>query len=110
MKPGKRGSYEKPVRLDISFDEALRRFAQTSPHELGGQKRKDMIPKQGELELVHYETPECSADLTLDPSNETLWATQQQIADAFGVASNTVTEHLKNIFREGELDENSVAR
>lgn len=69
-----------------------------------------MEPRQGELQLVHYETTECQADFTLDPSNETVWATQQQIADTFGVASNTVTEHLKNIFREGELDEQSVAR
>lgn len=47
---------------------------------------------------------------TLDPSNETLWATQQQIADTFGIAANTVTEHLKNIYREGELDEAATAR
>jgi hypothetical protein len=39
-----------------------------------------------------------------------VWATQQQIADTFGIASNTVTEHLKNIFRDGELDETAVAR
>jgi hypothetical protein len=67
---------------------------------------------QGELalEVIHYETPDCSTDFTLDPSNETLWATQQQIAAAFGIAANTVTEHLKNIYREGELDEMATAR
>jgi hypothetical protein len=71
-----------------------------------------MPPTQGELpfEVIHYETPECSTDFALDASNETLWATQQQIADTFGIASNTVTEHLKNIYREGELDEATTAR
>ena len=69
-----------------------------------------MEPDQGELQLVHYDAQECQADFTLDPSNETVWATQAQIAAAFGIAENTVTGHLKTIFREGELDENSVAR
>lgn len=111
MKTGKRGNYEKPVRLDMSFDEALKRFAQVEPGQLGQQKRQaDMEPKQGELELVHYQTPVCSADFTLDPSNETLWATQQQIADAFAISTSTVRGHLTNIFNEGELDESSVAR
>jgi hypothetical protein len=71
-----------------------------------------MPPAQGELpfELIHYETPDCSADFTLDLSNETLWATQQQIADAFGISTSTVRGHLTNIFKDGELDEPTVAR
>lgn len=69
-----------------------------------------MKPSQGELELVRYQTPECSADFTLDPSNETLWATQQQIADAFGISTSTVRGHLQNIFKDGELEPSTVAR
>lgn len=65
---------------------------------------------QGELGLVAYVTAECSAQFTLDAPNGTVWATQQQIAAAFGIASNTVTEHLKRIFSEGELEEAAVAR
>lgn len=98
----------------MPFGETLGRFPATRgakvDETIQTEKRGDMEPKQGELQLVHYETSEGQAYLTLDPSNETIWATQQQIAAAFGVASNTVTEHLKNIFREGELDEDSVAR
>lgn len=65
---------------------------------------------QGEFQLVHYEAQECVSDFTLDPSNETVWATQQQIADAFGISTNTVGEHLGNIFREGELDQEATTR
>lgn len=67
---------------------------------------------QGELplEIIHYETPDCAADFYLDPSNETLWATQQQIANAFGISPSTVRGHLQNIFKEGELDPSAVAR
>jgi hypothetical protein len=70
----------------------------------------DQSRRQGDLPLVHYETPECVADLAFDPTNETLWATQQQIASAFGISSSTVRGHLATIFKEGELDEKSVAR
>ena len=69
-----------------------------------------MEPRQGELELIHYHTTEGGADFRLDPSNETVWATQQQIADAFGISPNTVGEHLGNIFREGDLDQEATTQ
>lgn len=59
---------------------------------------------QGELPLVHYETPECVADLSFDPSNETIWATQNQIAALFGVDRSVISRHLKNIYDSNELD------
>lgn len=62
-----------------------------------------MDPNQGELEIVQYETPECRALFTLDPSNETVWATQQQIAEAFGVGVPAISKHIANIYAEGEL-------
>lgn len=42
--------------------------------------------------------------------NETLWLTQKKIAELFEKGRSTITEHLKNIFKTGELDENSVCR
>jgi len=41
---------------------------------------------------------------------ETVWLTQKLIAELFGVNVRTVSEHLCNIFKSGELDENSVIR
>ncbi len=41
---------------------------------------------------------------------ETLWATQRRMAEIFGVDVRTISEHLQNIFREGELVEESVIR
>ncbi len=40
--------------------------------------------------------------------NETLWLTQAQIAELFGVQRPAITKHLSNIFKSDELDENSV--
>lgn len=40
--------------------------------------------------------------------NHDLWLTQNLIAELFGVARSTITEHINNIFNEGELDENNT--
>lgn len=41
--------------------------------------------------------------------DETLWATQKEIAKQFKVDRSVITKHIKNIFNDGELDENSVS-
>lgn len=40
--------------------------------------------------------------------NEDLWLTQNLIAELFGVTRSTITEHINNIFKEGELSENNT--
>lgn len=40
--------------------------------------------------------------------NETVWLTQQQIADLFGTKRPAITKHLSNIFKSGELEEEST--
>ena len=40
--------------------------------------------------------------------DETIWATQKQMAELFGVDRSVISRHLKNIFETGELDENVV--
>jgi len=42
--------------------------------------------------------------------NETVWLTQKLIAELFGVDVRTVSEHFRNIFKDGELQEDSVIR
>ncbi len=41
---------------------------------------------------------------------ETLWLSQKQLTELLGRAKGTVSEHIKHIFDDGELDENSVVR
>jgi len=43
------------------------------------------------------------------PNNETIWLTQQRMADLFGVQRPAITKHLKNVYESGELDENSTS-
>ncbi len=48
-------------------------------------------------------------EIRLDPDKETLWLTQEQIAQLFGRERSVITKHLKNIFKEDELDEKVVS-
>lgn len=41
---------------------------------------------------------------------ETLWLNQKQLTELFGKAKGTISEHIKHIFEDGEMDENSVVR
>ena len=59
-------------------------------------------------EIVLYQ-PNEQMSLEVKLENGTVWLTQQQIADLFGVKRPAVTKHLGNIFREGELDITSVS-
>ena len=59
-----------------------------------------------------YESDEgaVSIDVVIDKDNETMWTTQKTMAELFNVSKSTISEHLKHIFEEGELNKNSVVR
>lgn len=58
---------------------------------------------EGFNEILLYTTPNGKVKVEIYLQNETIWLTQQKIADLFGVERSVVTKHLKNIFEEGEL-------
>lgn len=60
-----------------------------------------------ENEIIIYQ-PDSTVKLEVRLENETVWLTQQQIADLFGVKQPAISKHLKNIFESGELVEASV--
>ena len=63
---------------------------------------------QNNSEIVIYQSQDGLARLDVRLDKETVWLTQQQIADLFGVQIPAISKHLSNIFKEGELDKNSV--
>ena len=70
---------------------------------------KKRIPAKEEFnEILLYTTPNGKVKIEIYLQNETIWLTQQKIADLFGVQRPAITKHLKNIFESGELEENSV--
>ena len=69
--------------------------------------KKD-IGGNAEAEVVLYQ-PDSSIHIEVLVEGETVWLTQQQIADLFGTKRPAITKHLSNIFNSGELDKNSVS-
>lgn len=61
-------------------------------------------------EIIIYQSQDGTIKFDVLFSEETLWLTQTQIGSLFGKAKSTISEHIKNIFAEGELNENMVVR
>lgn len=63
-----------------------------------------------ELQFLLYDLPDESAKVQVVVRDETVWMTQKAMGVLFGVETNTINYHLKEIFRSNELTEDSVVR
>src|SRR3989338_11081293 len=65
-----------------------------------------MAPKkiQKNKGVVIYQGKSGAIELRGDFTRETIWATLDQIAEVFGRDKSVISRHLKNIYKEGELD------
>ncbi len=59
-------------------------------------------------EVLIYETESGQTQVNVRLDAETVWLTQEQMAELFGRERSVVTKHLRNVFKESELQENSV--
>ena len=65
--------------------------------------KENIVPIQDEIVLYQSEDGNVKVDVLFQ--DETVWLTQEQMAMLFGKARTTITEHIGNIFKEGELQE-----
>ena len=68
------------------------------------------MPKKASQTPIIYQTKTGALELRGDFRDETLWATQAQIAELFEVDTRTVNEHIWNIYKDEELMEKSTLR
>ena len=61
-------------------------------------------------EFIFYVSPEGTVKVDVLVQEETVWLTQKHMSDLFGVKVTTISEHLQNIFKSEELQEDSVVR
>lgn len=61
-------------------------------------------------DIIFYNTPSGNLKIEVIFNDETFWLTQKRMAELFGVESNTITYHLKEIFKTNELRENATTR
>lgn len=71
---------------------------------------KEMNKDNNQDKIVIYQTDDGDTKIDVRFVDETVWLTQAQLCELFQTSKSNVSEHIKNIFEEGELKENSVVR
>lgn len=66
--------------------------------------------KNSELVIFKPRAGQVEFQVVLDGEHDTVWATEQQMMELFGKARRTIGEHIKNIYKENELDKESTWR
>jgi hypothetical protein len=61
-------------------------------------------------DILIYQNPDGNIKIDVRLEEETVWLTQAQMGQLFGKDKRTVSEHIQNVFKEGELDEKVVVR
>jgi len=59
-------------------------------------------------DIIFYTSPQGNIKVEVLYGNETFWMPQKRMAELFGCTTDNISLHLKNIFKEGELDQDSV--
>jgi len=61
-------------------------------------------------DILLYQSPDGQTQLQVQLQDETVWLTQAQMAELFDVSRPNVTMHVRNVFKEGELEEKAVGK
>jgi len=67
-----------------------------------------MMNEHGEISL--YQTEDGLTKIDVRFEDETVWLTQAQLCDLYQTSKSNISEHIKHIFAEGELEESQVVR
>lgn len=67
-----------------------------------------MTEENSEKRIEIYQGLSGEVVFDVDTEGETIWATQAQMAQVFGIDRTVIGRHIRNIFKEGELDEDRV--
>jgi len=66
------------------------------------------MPAQHQIEI--YQANDGTTQINVQFEQDTVWLTQAQMSDLFDKNKRTISEHIRNIFKEGELEEEVVVR
>ena len=72
-------------------------------------KKKD-VGKNDQSEIIIYQTEDGNSKIDVKFQDETVWLTQAQLCELYQTSKPNISEHIKHIFEEGELEEGSVVR
>jgi hypothetical protein len=75
---------------------------------ISGRLGKENSSVDNHGEIIIYQTEDGLTKIDVSMQAETVWLTQEQMAELFQRDKSTISRHIKNIFSEGELDEKVV--
>lgn len=82
------------------------RYFSVNPTAVASPQKLNLLSVQeGVTDFLLYTTPDGKIKVEAIMSNETIWLTQDHIAQLFGVQKPAISKHFKNIFESGELEE-----
>ena len=61
-------------------------------------------------DIIIYQTDDGLTKIDVKIQNETVWLSQQQMAELFGTSRTNIIEHINNIYLEEELDKKSTCQ
>lgn len=75
-------------------------------------QQNEVLPKDSlsPANIIIYESFDGKIKIETKVSNENIWLSQAQICELYGKAKSTISEHIKAIFEDEELDRNSTVR
>lgn len=77
--------------------------------KLNKERPKIPVGQNEPVEFLLYHSPRGGVKVEVILNNETIWLTQQRMADLFGVGRPAISKHLKKIYESGELDEEGTS-
>ncbi len=69
---------------------------------------KDITRNDGDI--VIYQSEDGNTKINVNLHDETVWLSQQQLVEVYRTSKSNISEHIKHIFEEGELEESLVVR
>ena len=72
--------------------------------------KKDVAASAEKNEIVVYQPEGGEFHIEVRVENESVWLTQAQMAELFHATKQNISLHIANIYKEGELDRNSVVK
>jgi len=66
--------------------------------------------EKNKIEILIYQTEDGVTKIDVQMEDETVWLTQAQMLELFQTTKQNVSLHISNIFKDGELDQNSVVK
>ncbi len=103
------------LRKILTLVDAMEDFREDDK-EISGNKKKDNVRNMKNVitpdgtEILLYQTQDGSIRIETRMQDETVWLTQEQMSLLFDKAKSTVNEHIKNIYREKELEQSMTMR